>query len=105
MDGITFSWLSTILVGVAVLVVLLISLVLAWRLGRITTTTFYCSWAQRNVVVQCLTCDGEHPIGVITCTAFADPRAITCGTPCVGGEQRRGADAGDRRVAEELLSG
>ena len=90
MGGIIFSWLGAILAGVAVLVIVVGSLILAARMTRVQTARLRCPWVHREVVVQYAT-DGGHPIAVLTCSAFADPRALTCGAPCVAGRNGSGA--------------
>lgn len=50
------------------------------------TAEVYCAVPQRHVTVRFLTFDGRHPIGVVSCSAFDDPTAPTCGTPCLGDE-------------------
>ncbi len=48
------------------------------------TAEIYCAVARRLVTVRFLTYDGQYPVGVISCSAFEDPTAPACGTPCVG---------------------
>lgn len=48
------------------------------------TAEIYCSVAQRQVTLRFLTYDGRHPMCVVSCSAFSDPTAPTCGTPCLG---------------------
>jgi hypothetical protein len=86
MYGPLLGWLAT----VAVLGVLVLTFVIAaWLMPRTLgsrTTEMFCQWRRRRVTVRFAT-DGGHPIGVISCTAFADPLTVTCGAPCVGQER------------------
>jgi len=49
-----------------------------WFLNRTMTREFHCSWAKRTVTVRFLTCDGRHPIGLISCS---EPN---CDLKCLG---------------------
>ncbi len=102
MSGIVPGWLATALAGLAVGVVLVVAALLLPRAVRILTTRVYCPWAGRTVQVRTLALDGQDPICVVSCTAFADPRAVTCGMPCIGGDCR-GDLAPGNRCAETLL--
>jgi hypothetical protein len=87
MNGYLLSWLATFAVLVALVLVFVIA---AWLMPRAMgsrTVEMVCPWRRRRVTVRFVT-DGEHPIGVISCTAFADPLTVTCGAPCVGGKDR-----------------
>jgi len=53
------------------------------ELPRLVTTEFFCPVAGRRVRVEFLTYGGPHPVGVVACSAFADPTALPCGTLCV----------------------
>ena len=53
------------------------------ELPSLATKEFFCPVAGRHVTVEFLIYDGRHPVGVVTCSAFADPTAFSCGTPCV----------------------
>jgi hypothetical protein len=92
MDGYLLGWFATF----AVLVILVLMFVIAaWLMPRAMgsrTVEMFCPWRRRRVTVRFVT-DGEHPFGVISCTAFADPLTVTCGAPCVGGKDRLLPDA------------
>jgi hypothetical protein len=91
MNDYLLGWFTTF----AVLVVLVLMFVIAaWLMPRTMgtrTANIFCPWRRRNVTVRFVT-DGDHPVGVISCTAFADPLTVTCGAPCVGGKDRLGSD-------------
>jgi hypothetical protein len=59
----------------------------SWLETRTLTREFRCPWSGNDVTVRYLTCDGRHPIGLISCS---DP---TCTMPCLD-------DRPDRRVEE-----
>jgi hypothetical protein len=80
------SWFTTLAIGLVVLLVLGVAAVLLARLLGLVTARFHCPWQHRNVMVQYLTCDGRHPSRVVSCSAFADPRQVSCGMPCVSAE-------------------
>jgi hypothetical protein len=65
---------------------------------------FYCPVAGRSVAVWFLTYDGGRPVGVLSCSAFADPAAIGCGTPCVS-DSARHLTAGAMDVAPVPAAG
>lgn len=96
MNGVALAWFTTFVVALAVVLILLIAAVLLPRVGGLRTTSFYCPWAHRKVVVRYLTYDGRRPVGVVSCTAFADPRIVTCGMPCLS-DEARGEPAPDDR--------
>ncbi len=100
MSGVALSWLATLLVGLAALLLLVIAAVLLARTVRTLTLSYYCPWARRDVTAEFLTGDRGEPIGVLSCTAFADQSSPTCGRMCVGGEGREGL--GERTVADVL---
>jgi hypothetical protein len=91
MNDYLLGWFTTF----AVLVVLVLMFVIAaWLMPRTMgtrTANIFCPWRRRNVTVRFVT-DGDHPVGVISCTAFADPLNVTCGATCVGGKDRLGSD-------------
>src|SRR5262245_35853451 len=93
MNGYLLGWVATF----AVLVALALTFVIAaWLMPRgmgSRTAEIVCPWHRRRVMVRFVS-DGEHPIGVMSCTAFADPQAVTCGAPCAGGQDRLLMDAG-----------
>jgi hypothetical protein len=101
MDGMMLSWLVTGLVGLALLLLLAIAAVLLPCTVRLLTSRTACPWAGRTVEVQTLVLDGHDPIAVVSCTAFADRRAVSCGMPCIGGDHRASL-AGDRGVTARL---
>jgi hypothetical protein len=39
-----------------------------WFMNRTLSSEFYCPWSKRTVTVRYLTCDGEHPIGMVSCS-------------------------------------
>jgi hypothetical protein len=53
------------------------------ELPWLTTTEFFCPVARRYVTVGFLTYDGRRPIGIASCSAFAEPSDLACGTPCL----------------------
>ncbi len=53
------------------------------ELPWLATTEFFCPVVGRRATVEFLTYDGRHPVGVVTCSAFADQTAFPCGTRCV----------------------
>jgi nucleotide-binding universal stress UspA family protein len=59
--------------------------VLLLKAGAVRTmgAEFYCPWAHREVEVRYLALDGPRPIGVTSCTAFADSTRVICGMPCL----------------------
>jgi hypothetical protein len=87
MTGDMLPWLTTFLIGVVVLLILLITTVMLHRMVRTETTGFYCPWSQRSVMVRFVSYDEGNPVGVASCTAFADPRVVTCAQHCVCGEE------------------
>ncbi len=68
------------------------------------TTRIYCPLARREVVVQYATSDGLYPVSVISCSAFDDPRAITCGMPCVSGGVQAGAPLEGQKALDRWAS-
>jgi hypothetical protein len=102
MSGILLGWLSTALAGLALVAVLVIAVRLLPRAIRVLTAKVDCPRTGRTAEVRMLALDGEDPICVLSCTAFAEPRGVTCGMPCIGGDHRRDLAPGDRSV-EPLL--
>lgn len=96
MSGDMLPWFTTFLIGVVVALILLIAVVLLPRVGRTAAMTkrFFCPWARRDVVVQYLTDDRRHPVGIISCTAFADPIVITCERRCLLASEQLAPTAG-----------
>ncbi len=93
MNDLLLGWFTTLLVGLGIVLMLVIAVVLLPRALRIHTARFYCPWRRHDVQVKYVTYDGEHPVAVASCTAFADPSIVTCGAPCISGEgQRRAGD-------------
>ena len=101
MNGVALAWFTTFLVALVVVLVLVIAAVLLPRLGGLRTVTFYCPWTRRNVMVRFLTHDGGHPVAVVSCTAFADPRIVTCGMPCLAREEEAPDDRRPATVASD----
>jgi hypothetical protein len=89
MNGVLIGWLTTLGIGLGVILIVVIATVLLPRTMRTRTASFFCPWRRREVTVRYLTCDGEHPHAVMTCTAFADPTIVTCGAPCVNADDHR----------------
>lgn len=78
------SWLTTLVIGAVVVLLLGIAAVLLPRMSGLVTVQFHCPWSGRDVVVRYQTGDGRRRVGVVSCTAFADPRVVTCAMPCLG---------------------
>jgi hypothetical protein len=79
-------WFVPALVGVGILLIMGVTVVVLHRLVRSETTSFRCPWAGRQVTVTFLAYGQDGPAGVASCSAFADPRVMTCGKQCVAGE-------------------
>ena len=103
MNGVLVGWLTTLVVGLGVVLMLALAAALVPRAVRMRTASFVCPWWRCPVTVRYLTCDGTHPVGVVSCSAFADPTVVTCGTPCVSGGLQPGGLA-PVRPAGELLA-
>ena len=103
MDGLLLGWFTTFLVALGVVLMLVIAVVLLPRAVRMRTASFVCPWRRRTVTVRYVTCDGTHPVTMVSCTAFADPTIVTCGAPCICGEGRP-TEAGAGREVAELLA-
>lgn len=95
-------WFATALVAFAIVLILAVTIALLPRTARTMTTRIYCPLARRDVVVQYATSDGLYPVSVISCSAFDDPRAITCGMPCVSGGVRAGAPPEGAKALDPL---
>jgi len=102
MSGLMVGWAATALVGLALLLLLAIAAVLLPRAVRAVTTRTDCPLTGRMVEVRMLELDGRDPVCVVSCTGFAEPRAVTCGMPCIGGDHREDLAPGDRRVAASV---
>lgn len=98
-----FSWPATVIVGVVIAALLLVSCRLIPGLARTTTLAFYCPRVRRRVTVQFLT-DEREPVCVLSCGAFEDSRAVTCGAPCLTGGVGRGVQTAADQRAADLLS-
>ncbi len=48
-----------------------------------TTADVHCRWKDLDVTVRFLTEDGWHPVEILSCSAFEEPTALACGTPCL----------------------
>jgi hypothetical protein len=93
------GWFATFAVFV---ILVLMFVIAAWLMPRTMgsrTRDMFCAWRRRRVTVTFVT-DGEHPIGVVSCTAFADPLTVTCGAPCVGAKDH--LPAATQRPAERV---
>ena len=98
MTGDLLPWFTTFLIGLVVLPILVITTVMLHRMVRSETTSFYCPWLRRPVTVRFLASESGEPIGVASCTAFADPRVVSCAKHCVCGEERGDSAADETRV-------
>lgn len=103
MDGLLLGWFTTFLVALSVVLMLVIAVVLLPRAVRMRTASFFCPWRRRVVTLRYATCDGSHPVTVVSCTAFADPTIVTCGAPCICGH-RGEVGAPEEPAAAELLA-
>ena len=102
MDG---SWLpvfTTFLIALVVALLLVIAVVFLPRLvrTRALTAQFHCPWVGLRVMLRYLADEGRHPIGVISCTAFADPTIVTCAKLCLAEDGPAHLEAADRSAAK-----
>lgn len=97
MTGDSWIWLAGALVGGAIL---LVTAAMVPRMARTVTTSFYCPWRQRSVTVRYLTCDGTHPIDVLSCTALAGAPGSTCAHCVDGGDGPAGLGPSPPRWAD-----
>jgi hypothetical protein len=84
MSGDLLVWFTTCLIVLVIALIMIITTVMLHRTVRSETATFYCPWMRRSVMARFLSHDGI-PVGVASCTAFADPRVVTCGGRCIFG--------------------
>ena len=49
----------------------------------LATAEGHCGWIERDVTMRFLTEDDRHPVEVLSCSAFEEPIALACGTPCL----------------------
>jgi hypothetical protein len=98
MNGPWLGWFTAFLIGLSVVLMLVIAVVLLPRTLRIRIARFRCPWKGRDVTVRYVTYDGEHPVAVASCTAFADPGVVTCGAPCIRPAGQAGVAAGGQAV-------
>ena len=77
------TWIMMFLIASAVVSLVVISTVLLPRVVRTMKAEFYCPWVHQSVVVRYVTRGGRQPIGVLSCTAFADRTRVACGLPCL----------------------
>jgi hypothetical protein len=103
MNGLLLGWFTAFLIGLSVVLMLIIAVVLLPRAMGIRMARFYCPWKRRDVTMRYVTHDGEHPVSVVSCTAFADPSVVTCGAPCISETGKAQVAAGGR--ATDNLSG
>ena len=98
MDGVMVSWFVAFLIGVVVALLMVIAVVLLPRAirTRAMTASFHCPWKRRSVVLRYLVDPTQHPVGVISCTAFADPSIVTCARQCLAGDGPAGLAAEER---------
>lgn len=47
------------------------------------TAEVHCRFREQDVTVRFLTEDGWHPVEILSCSAFEEPTALACGTPCL----------------------
>lgn len=47
------------------------------------TAEVHCRVREQDVTVRFLTVDGWHPVEILSCSAFEEPTALACGTPCL----------------------
>lgn len=85
-------------IGLAVTLILVISVVFLHRSVKTHTVSFVCPWRHRRVTVRYLTDTGGYPVGVASCTAFADPHTVVCGEHCVSSDGRA------ERPADKVVS-
>ncbi len=102
MDGLLLGWFTAFLIALGVVLMLVIAVVLLPRAVRMRTASFFCPWRHRTVTVRYVTCDGSHPVTVVSCTAFADPTIVTCGAPCICDDGRHTGLPAERPAAELL---
>jgi hypothetical protein len=93
MYGLIDGWLVTILVSLGAVFMLVVAARLLAQPLRLGTTQFRCPWIGRMVTVRHLIGDDEEPTSVVSCSAFPDPLAVSCQTPCI-----------ERRLWKELTS-
>jgi hypothetical protein len=85
MHALIDSWFVTMLVALVTVFTFVVAALLPSRALRLRTTHFRCPWVGRMVMVRHLTGDDDEPMSVVSCSAFLDPRAISCGMPCIAG--------------------
>jgi hypothetical protein len=86
---------TAFLIALVVSLLLVVAVVLLPRVirTRAATAHFHCPWAQRAVMLRYLVDERQHPVGVISCTAFADPTIVTCAKLCLAGTGPAGLEA------------
>jgi hypothetical protein len=79
---------TSFLIGLVVAFLLVIAIVLLPRMirTRAMTAKFQCPWAHRAVTLRYLVDEARQPIGIVSCTAFADPTIVTCAKLCLAGD-------------------
>lgn len=85
------TWILTVAVGLAAVIAVIMAVNRLFGSFRTIKEEFYCPWVERSVKVAYLTIDGKRPVGVMSCSAFADTTGVLCGTPCLAGGGRAGA--------------
>jgi hypothetical protein len=83
MYALTEGWLLTVLVALAALSVFVVVASSLPAALRLRATRFRCPWTGRTVTVRHLIGDDELPTSVVSCSAFPDPMALECRTPCI----------------------
>ena len=104
MTGDVTTWLLTFIAGVAVVFLLVMAVNWLYRGFRTISEEFYCPWIDRSVKVTYLTLDGRRPMGVMSCSAFADTTGVLCGMPCLTGGGRPGGTSAQKADVRDLLS-
>jgi hypothetical protein len=99
MSGILMGWLSSALAGTILVLLLLIIAVLALpRTVRALVSRIHCPLTGRLVEVRMLALDRGDPVCVTSCSGLAEPRAVTCGMACIGGDHRVDLGGEERRL-------
>jgi hypothetical protein len=87
------TWLLTLVIAVATLLILLVAAVIIPRTAHAVRQRFYCPGRRRAVMVRFLTGDRGERLRVLSCTAFADPFIVTCDQQCLSGATPAGTPA------------
>ncbi len=87
------TWVMMFLIASALVSLMVVSIVLLPRGVRTMKAEFYCPSVHQSVMVRYLTRDGRQPIGVLSCTAFADRTRVTCEMLCLASNGRADREA------------